>query len=70
MWNMGKVWVVDAIRLNCSMELDSTNCSIGFGEISFAKWCNLKNPNSSEDVNNTQTEFPWNRIKNLLKHSI
>ena len=33
---MGKVWTVDAIALNFSTELDSTDCSMrGFGEITF-----------------------------------
>ena len=44
--NMGKVWLVDAIALNCSMELDSTNYSMGFREICFLRWCNFKNSNS------------------------
>ena len=42
---MGEVWLVDAIALNYSMELNSTNCSMGFGEICFLRWCNLKNSN-------------------------
>ena len=34
---MGEAWAVDTIALNFPMELDSTDCSMGFGEIRFMK---------------------------------
>ena len=34
---MGEVWAVEAVALNFSIELDFTDCSMGFGEIRFLK---------------------------------
>ena len=34
---MGEVWAIDTITLNFSMELDPTECYMGFGEIKFLK---------------------------------
>ena len=36
----------DAIALNFSKELDSTDCSTGFAEIRFLKWRDVNNSNS------------------------
>ena len=43
---MGEVWAIDTITLNFSMELDSTECYMGFGEIKFLKWCDANSSNS------------------------
>ena len=43
---MGEVWAIDTITLNFSMELDSTKCYMGFGEIKFLKRCDASNSNS------------------------
>ena len=43
---MGEVWAVDAIALNFSKELDSTECYVCFGEIRFLKWRDVNNSNS------------------------
>ena len=32
---MGEAWSVDAMALNLLIELEFTDCSMGFGEISF-----------------------------------
>ena len=34
---MSEVWAVDAIALNFVTQLDSTGCSMGFGEVRFLK---------------------------------
>ena len=42
----GEVLKVDTITLNFSMELDFTDCSLGFVEISFLKKHHVNNSNS------------------------
>ena len=45
-WNFGEVWAVDAITLNFLTKLDSTDCSMGLGDIRYLKWHDVNNSNS------------------------
>ena len=41
-----ETWANDGTALNFLTEIDSTDCSAGFGEIRFLKWRDINNLNS------------------------
>ena len=45
-WNFGKLCAVDTIVLKFLTKLDSTDCSMGFIEIRYLKWHDVKSSNS------------------------